>query len=313
MKVPSFIKKGIPFVVVAVLVASAALAVATMDRSGTDAPLAAVNAAEVIAYTNEERADDGLAHLRRNSLLDRAAQMKAEDMAKKGYYAHVSPEGVTPVHWVEKVGYAYLIIGENLIVQRTDARQVVDAFMKSPGHRANILRKDFTEIGVGVATGVYKGKDSTFTVQIFAAPRPSTAVATAVPKKSVPAPAVPKVAKEVLPAPKAEKPEPALPTARVAVAVASTTLSTAPIADAVKEALKPLALTATSTEELFASTTATTTVQVSEFFIGEAKPIELASVSRLETQTPPVPLGSVWTARFQVFIDGILLSARSLF
>lgn len=310
MKIPDFIKEAVPFVVVAALVASAALAVATMDRSGADAPLAAVNAAEVIAYTNEERADDGLTHLKRNSLLDKAAQMKAEDMAQKGYYAHVSPEGVTPVHWVEKVGYSYLIIGENLVVQRTDARQVVAAFMKSPGHRANILRKDFTEIGVGVATGMYKGKDATFTVQIFAAPRER--IATAEPKKSVPKPVAP--AKEPIPvaAPRVEKPKPALPTARVGIPAASTTLSTAPITDAVKEALKPLALVATSTE-VSATTTATTTPEVPEFFIGEATPIELADVSRLETQTPPVPVGSVWTTKFQVLMGETLRSIRTWF
>lgn len=132
---------------------------------------AAVLPGAVFALTNSERIEEGITAFTRNTLLDRAAQMKAEDMAKKGYYAHVSPEGLTPMHWVEKAGYSYLMVGENLVVNRDSAKEAVDAFMGSTGHRANILRSEFMEIGVGVAQGTYKNKPATFIVQIFAKPR----------------------------------------------------------------------------------------------------------------------------------------------
>lgn len=131
---------------------------------------AAVIRSEVANRTNAERTAFGVPTLQRNALLDEAAQRKAEDMAAKGYYAHISPEGRTPMDWVEEAGYRYQIVGENIVVNRPDAEAVLRAFMGSPGHKANVLRTSFTEIGIGVATGTYKGKEATFTVQMFAAP-----------------------------------------------------------------------------------------------------------------------------------------------
>lgn len=159
---------------VAALVAIAASM--TRDPDAIDvAPVAgaaAVLASDVVARTNEERARDGAPALARNRALDAAAQAKAEDMAAAGYYAHVSPDGVTPMDWADAAGYAYRILGENLVVNRKDADAVVDAFMGSDAHRANILRREFAEIGIGVATGTYRGAPATFTVQLFAAPAP---------------------------------------------------------------------------------------------------------------------------------------------
>ncbi|MDP2815761.1 MAG: CAP domain-containing protein, partial [Rectinemataceae bacterium] len=177
MHQPDLGKNLIPFAGLFVLIGGVVvLAVITAPLLESPQNPAAVSSAEVALLTNKERSEKDIPVLQRNSLLDQAAQMKAQDMAANGYYAHVSPDGLTPMHWVGKAGYKYLIIGENLVVNRTDAEQVVDAFMGSPGHRANILRTDFTEIGIGVANGVYKGKDATFTVQIFAAPYPQKEV-----------------------------------------------------------------------------------------------------------------------------------------
>ena len=203
---------------------------------------AAVLPGAVFSLTNSERTDEGVAPLTRNSKLDRAAQMKAEDMAEKGYYAHVSPEGLTPMHWVDRAGYSYLMVGENLVVNRDSAREVVDAFMGSSGHRTNILRSDFTEIGVGVAQGTYKNKDATFIVQIFAKPRAFTPVPAPAPKKST----VLAVAKSVPPpAPRASVvPEKKELVKEVAKAVA-------PIISALQATTTTAVLAPTTTPEAF--------------------------------------------------------------
>ncbi len=163
--------RALVFLFALLLLGSMTLAFHTRTALAPYAP-AGVLAGAVVALTNEERTERGVPALTPNEALDRAAQAKAEDMAAKGYYAHVAPDGRTPMHWVSMEGYEYRIVGENLVVNRTEARTVIDAFMGSSGHRANILRRDFTEIGVGVATGTYKGKEAVFTVQLFAAPYP---------------------------------------------------------------------------------------------------------------------------------------------
>jgi hypothetical protein len=138
---------------------------------------ASVSSAEVVALTNQNRIDDHLPALVTSPLLTQAAQLKAEDMAANSYYAHVSPDGKTPLYWLGVVGYHYLNAGENLVIDRTTSEQVVSAWMNSADHRENILRPQFTEIGVGVADGVYEGQATTYVVQEFGTPYPSVAVA----------------------------------------------------------------------------------------------------------------------------------------
>lgn len=126
--------------------------------------------AVVTDATNEARAEEGRAPLVRDSLLDQAAQLKAEDMAANGYFAHWSPDGVSPWHWFEEAGYRYKHAGENLAVHFTDSDAVVDAWLDSPTHRENIMDEKFTEIGIGTAKGRYQDYDTVFVVQMFGAP-----------------------------------------------------------------------------------------------------------------------------------------------
>lgn len=126
--------------------------------------------AVVTDATNAARADEGRAPLVRDSLLDQAAQLKAEDMAARGYFAHWSPDGVSPWHWFEVAGYSYKHAGENLAVHFTDSDAVVDAWLKSPTHRENIMDEKFTEIGIGTAKGRYQDYDTVFVVQMFGSP-----------------------------------------------------------------------------------------------------------------------------------------------
>ncbi len=133
--------------------------------------VASVLPAAITAYTNDARSDNHLATVTWNETLATAARAKAEDMAKNGYFAHVSPDGTVPWSWIQKAGYRFQNAGENLAVNFTDSQDVVDAWMDSPTHRANLLGAGFTEIGVGMATGTYEGRESVFVVQYFAKPQ----------------------------------------------------------------------------------------------------------------------------------------------
>lgn len=136
---------------------------------------ASVIPADVAALTNAARVQGGLAPLAVNPLLTEAAQMKADDMARGSYYAHVSPDGKSPLYWLNLVGYKYLNAGENLVIDRDTSADAVNAWMQSADHRENILRPQFTEIGVGVAAGEYQGIPTIFTVEEFGTPYPLSA------------------------------------------------------------------------------------------------------------------------------------------
>lgn len=133
--------------------------------------LASIQAAFLVDLANEDREDIGLNQLVINDKLILAADLKAKDMSSSGYFAHVSPEGRTPWSFIDEAGYNYLYAGENLAVNFYDSEDVQDAWMDSPTHRANILSKNFTEIGIATARGKYKGENTTFVVQMFGSPK----------------------------------------------------------------------------------------------------------------------------------------------
>ncbi len=137
--------------------------------------LAAVLPSQVVELTNLERGFTNAAPLKENALLTKAAQAKARDMAAKGYFAHVSPEGKQPWNWLSEAGYRYGAAGENLAVRFSESKDVVEAWMASPSHRANIIKPTYREIGVGVAQGMYKGSQATFVVQYFGRPAATAA------------------------------------------------------------------------------------------------------------------------------------------
>jgi hypothetical protein len=166
------------FFVAVVLTAEGVFLLNIMARQSATDFIAAVLPGEVIALTNTERTQNSVGSLRENTLLDAAAQAKANDMAAKGYFAHVGPDGTEPWVWIKSAGYDYQYAGENLAVQFTDSTDVVNAWMASPTHRANIVKPQYTEIGIGVAQGTFKGEPATYVVQYFGAPR---AVAAEVP------------------------------------------------------------------------------------------------------------------------------------
>ncbi len=131
----------------------------------------AVLPATIINLTNDERADLATPTLNRSVLLDKAAKLKAEDMAKKHYFSHYSPSNISPWYWFNQVNYDYLHAGENLAIYFTDSEAIVKAWMKSPSHRANIVDQKYTEIGVGTAKGIYNGYKTVYVVQLFGTPK----------------------------------------------------------------------------------------------------------------------------------------------
>jgi hypothetical protein len=135
---------------------------------------ASVTASVLIDLTNESRLAFGEEVLSRNVQLDQAAQMKAEDMVRNGYFAHNSPEGITPWHWFDKAGYVFLYAGENLAVNFSDAVEVRDAWLDSPLHRANLLDLKFKEIGMATLSGEYKDGPTIYVVQMFGTPAAHT-------------------------------------------------------------------------------------------------------------------------------------------
>ncbi len=135
--------------------------------------LAAVQSAFLVDLANKDRAEENVAVLTVNPVLTEAAQRKANDMALKGYFAHTSPEGVTPWYWFKDVNYSYIYAGENLAVNFSESVDVHKAWIASPTHKKNILDQRFTEIGIATADGFYKGKKATFVVQMFGKPRSS--------------------------------------------------------------------------------------------------------------------------------------------
>ncbi|MFF4533495.1 CAP domain-containing protein [Streptomyces sp. NPDC001407] len=121
-------------------------------------------AAEVVALTNAERASAGLPPLADDRLLCAAAQAHSADMVARDFYAHISPEGSRPWDRAAAAGCAHRGIGENIACGQRSPAEVVQGWMDSPGHRANILDPGFTHIGVGFAGG---GRAGTYWTQLF--------------------------------------------------------------------------------------------------------------------------------------------------
>ncbi|WP_051426505.1 CAP domain-containing protein [Jiangella gansuensis] len=109
-------------------------------------------AGEVVELTNDVRADHGCPALRPDDRLTEAAQLHSEDMVERDYFDHTSPDGAGPGDRAEQAGYERWS-GENIAMGYATAADVVDGWMNSEGHRANILNCDSQAIGVGVADG----------------------------------------------------------------------------------------------------------------------------------------------------------------
>jgi len=116
---------------------------------------------EVVKLVNAERAKAGLPALKEDWELSRVAKYKSQDMHDKNYFDHTSPTYGTPFTMMKNFGITYKSAGENIAKGQQSATEVVNAWMNSAGHRANILNKNYTHIGVGFV------KDGNYWSQMF--------------------------------------------------------------------------------------------------------------------------------------------------
>ena len=148
---------------------------------------------QLLNSTNAKRQENGLSSLQLNDTLSQAAAAKASDMLTNNYWAHNSPSGKTPWDFIIGSGYRYTLAGENLAKNFQTSDGVVEAWMASPSHRANLLKPGYADVGFAIVNGVLSGEETTLVVQMFGATR------------SVPSPNVDKVQAQA-PAPVAAKP-----------------------------------------------------------------------------------------------------------
>jgi uncharacterized protein YkwD len=152
--------------------AAAAAECANADLLPTAGNLDAIRSA-IVCLHNQVRAENGLPALKGAAKLRRAAEAHSADMVQSGYFSHTSQSGASMVDRILRSGYVGAdegwLLGENLewgTGSLATPRGAIDAWMKSPGHRANLLKRGYKHLGVGIALGVPTGGDAgaTYTV-----------------------------------------------------------------------------------------------------------------------------------------------------
>ncbi len=155
----------------------AATASATTAKPSTTAPRPTATTApggssnssfaqQVVDLVNSQRSQAGCGPLTMDGKLTTAAQAHSDDMANRNFFDHASPEGYHADHRIEAAGYRWSSWGENIARGQKDPAAVMESWMNSPGHRANILNCSFKQIGVGVRTG----SGGPWWTQVFASP-----------------------------------------------------------------------------------------------------------------------------------------------
>ncbi len=163
----------------------------------------------LLQETNVQRSNSGQKTLAVHPQLTSAAQSKANDMAARGYWSHVTPEGVEPWWFVTNAGYSYLATGENLAYGFDNSQATVTGWMNSPGHRANVLNDAYQDVGFGIANvAEYQGQGpATIVVALYGKPASQAAAATA-PANTSPLPATSQAAPRNQITPPSVPPEP---------------------------------------------------------------------------------------------------------
>lgn len=121
-------------------------------------------AQEVLRLVNAERSKAGLSSLTLSDKLTAVANEKARDMAENNYFSHTSPTYGSPFQMLQQYGISYRTAGENIAAGQRTPAEVMNSWMNSSGHRANILNSAYTEIGIGYFAG---GSYKTYWTQIF--------------------------------------------------------------------------------------------------------------------------------------------------
>lgn len=123
---------------------------------------------EVLRLTNVTRSENGVHELKESFLLNAIAEERVKDMFEKQYFDHISPAGEKASDIARRIGYRYKRLGENLGGGSfLNNQKIIDGWMQSPGHRKNLMSKDYEEIGIAVMKGRLKGDDTWIAVQVF--------------------------------------------------------------------------------------------------------------------------------------------------
>jgi uncharacterized protein YkwD len=125
------------------------------DDPAPGAPRVDRTRAGILCRLNEVRAEHDLPPLERNAILEASSQRHSEDMARRHFFSHRTPDGLNPRERMIRAGYpaCECYLGENLYWgagPNAPPARALEEWMKSPGHRANVLRRDFTQVGIGV-------------------------------------------------------------------------------------------------------------------------------------------------------------------
>ncbi len=131
--------------------------------------LSTITREKLIELTNKTRQENNLPILRVNEKLNKAASNKAKDILKYNKFAH-NFNNRRFSQWIKDVNYDYYIVGENLAIDFADSESIMKAWLNSPSHRKNILSKQYTEIGMSVQKGNYKGNPTIVVAQLFGRP-----------------------------------------------------------------------------------------------------------------------------------------------
>jgi len=129
-----------------------------------------ITVSDVVTETNSERAKVGLPPLIVNKQLSEGAQSKGMHMFSNQYWAHTAPDGTQPWAFFKQSKYVYSVAGENLARDFSNTSDLVDAWMSSPTHRANIMNQKYKEVGIAVIDGQLNGVETTLVVQFFGTP-----------------------------------------------------------------------------------------------------------------------------------------------
>ncbi len=120
---------------------------------------------EQLAFTllNADREANGLAPLKLNHAISAVAHRHAQDEIDRAFFAHTNPDGLSPFDRMHTAGITFRFAGENLALDQ-DVTAAEQALMNSPGHRANILSPDYTEVGIGIR---FNSQGALYLVQCF--------------------------------------------------------------------------------------------------------------------------------------------------
>lgn len=129
---------------------------------------------KIYYLSNILRSKEGQVNLNIDNDLERAANLRAQDMFQKQYFDHFTTNGLSPWEAIKITGFDYSFAGENLAIGYQSEEKAFRAWVDSPSHFQNIIDPDFTSIGVAEVSGKMNGKDKTIIVQLFATQKSET-------------------------------------------------------------------------------------------------------------------------------------------